>query len=157
MDLEKALLRTANPNLQAKTPYTNYYCPLCRAERKFRYKSKLSVMNYVQIIFLSVLIGYLLFPVMKAKVVFMFFIVWMLFETINKFLFRKEIPCPDCGFDATWYKKDVKVARKKVEDFWKQIEAQKRAAEVQQQEQKISVNDFAMRGEEPTSEYTQQL
>ena len=45
-------------------------------------------------------------------------IVWGLFEGIHKLQFRKEIPCPYCGFDATWYKRDVKMARKAVKEFW---------------------------------------
>ena len=53
--------------------------------------------------------------------------------------------------------KDVKVARKKVEDFWKQIEALKRLAEVEEHEQKLSVNDFAVHDEGSATEYTQQL
>ena len=32
----------------------------------------------------------------------------------------KQISCPHCGFDATWYKRDVKVARQLVKDFWVQ-------------------------------------
>lgn len=45
--------------------------------------------------------------------------VWMSFELINKMLYRKDIPCPYCGFDATWYRRDVKIAHKKVQEYWK--------------------------------------
>ena len=37
-------------------------------------------------------------------------------------MLKSEIPCPYCGFDASWYKKDVKIARKKVQEFWKKKE-----------------------------------
>ena len=37
---------------------------------------------------------------------------------INKLLYRKEIACPYCGFDATWYRRDVKKANELVKDFW---------------------------------------
>jgi hypothetical protein len=47
-------------------------------------------------------------------------VVWIIFETIHKALYRKELSCPFCGFDPTWYKKDIKLARKRVEDFIKQ-------------------------------------
>jgi hypothetical protein len=47
-----------------------------------------------------------------------FFIFWGFFEFFNKSFFRKEIPCPDCGFDATWYKRDVRVAKKLVSTYW---------------------------------------
>ena len=39
-------------------------------------------------------------------------------EVYKRLNFRKEIPCPHCGFDASWYKRDVKVARKLVERHW---------------------------------------
>lgn len=55
---------------------------------------------------------------MQEKVVFIFFLILAAFEMINKHLYRKEIPCPYCGFDATWYRRDVKVARQKVENFF---------------------------------------
>lgn len=38
--------------------------------------------------------------------------------------YRKEIPCPHCGFDASWYKKDVKVARRLVAAYWSEKNAQ---------------------------------
>ena len=38
-----------------------------------------------------------------------------------------ELPCPHCGFDATWYKRDVKVARRQVLDFWNRSEDPKEA------------------------------
>jgi hypothetical protein len=44
--------------------------------------------------------------------------VWGAMEFSLRLLFKKEIPCPHCGFDATWYKKDMKVARQKVKEFW---------------------------------------
>lgn len=44
---------------------------------------------------------------------------WIAFEVVNKILYRKGIPCPYCGFDATWYRRDVKIAHQKVRDYWK--------------------------------------
>lgn len=44
----------------------------------------------------------------------------MMIEIANKMLYRKEIPCPYCGFDATWYRRDVTVANQKVKDYWQQ-------------------------------------
>jgi len=55
---------------------------------------------------------------MKERMLFWPVVVWAAFEAIYKIFFRKEIPCPHCGFDATWYKKDVKVSRRLVEEFW---------------------------------------
>lgn len=75
-------------------------------------------MNYLQIILVSGVVTWLLFPLIGEKSLVTVFVVWMAFELINKMLYRKEIPCPYCGFDATWYKRDVKVAHRKVKEYW---------------------------------------
>ena len=56
---------------------------------------------------------------MGVKSLCMIFPAWMIMEVGNKLLYRKDIPCPYCGFDATWYRRDVKIANKMVKDFWK--------------------------------------
>ena len=103
---------------QTKKSKSIIYCPLCRTERKIQYRSQLTPMNYLQIFTISIAVGYVLFPLMQYKVLFLFFFVWMAFETSVKVLFRKQVPCPDCGFDATWYRRDVKVARLKVKQHF---------------------------------------
>jgi hypothetical protein len=94
------------------------FCPLCRSERKIQYRSQLTPKNYMQIFTISLAIGYALFPLMQFKVIYLFFFVWMAFEASVKVLFRKQVPCPDCGFDATWYRRDVKIAREKVKQHF---------------------------------------
>ena len=69
---------------------------------------------------MSVFTGWLLFPFMGTKTVLLTFPIWMLVEVVNKLLYRKEVACPYCGFYATWYRRDVKVANKIVKEFWKQ-------------------------------------
>ncbi len=101
-----------------KNPVTNFLCPLCSSERGLKYKSKLSALNYLHIFMLCIVSSLVLWGLMEFKVVYTWFIIWALYEGIHKMLFRKEIPCPHCGFDATWYKRDVRVARKKVAAFW---------------------------------------
>jgi hypothetical protein len=44
-------------------------------------------------------------------------IIFMIFDSTYKSLYRKDLKCPYCGFDPAWYKKDVKFARQKVEEF----------------------------------------
>ncbi len=96
------------------------FCPLCKTQRTMRYSSSLSVLNYMQIILISSALNYFLWPVFREKSFITLFIVWPMFETFYKTLYRKEIACPECGFDATWYKRDVKVAKRLVQDFWSQ-------------------------------------
>jgi C4-type Zn-finger protein len=101
-----------------KNPKTNFYCPLCRTKRSFLTSPRLSKMNWLQMVLITVVLSACLYPIAQLKSVFVFFVVWALFEGAVRVVFRKEIPCPHCGFDASWYKKDVKIARRIVEDFW---------------------------------------
>ena len=81
---------------------------------------------------------------MKAKVVFLFFPVWLAFELGNKLLYRKELPCPYCGFDPSWYRRDVTVAKKMVQNFWQtnypDLVGQREAAILDQDPENLGVN-----------------
>lgn len=96
------------------------FCALCRTPRKLRYSRHLSKMNYVQIFVLALVFTAATFPFLEWKGVMSLPIIWALFESIHKSLYRKELSCPFCGFDPKWYKKDVKMARQKVENFLKE-------------------------------------
>jgi hypothetical protein len=93
------------------------FCACCRSPRKLRYSRHLSTLNYGQIFFISFLIGSLLFNWLAFKALIILPIVWAIFESVQKSLYRRDLKCPFCGFDPTWYKKDVKLARRKVEEF----------------------------------------
>lgn len=108
----------SNRHYRFKNVKKEFFCPLCGTKRALKYSSRLSLLNYGQILTVSIIQAYFLMDMMKAKVVFLVFINWAFFEFVNKILFRKNIPCPDCGFDATWYKRDVRVAKRIVKDFW---------------------------------------
>ena len=101
-----------------KKPRMEFFCPLCSCKRGFSYSPRLSKKNYVQIFFLSLMLSMMLYPFLGFRSVVVFFLVLGGMEFSIRVLFKKEIPCPHCGFDATWYKKDVKVARQKVKEFW---------------------------------------
>jgi hypothetical protein len=103
---------------KVKKPSRHFICALCSAPRQMKYKKNLNEMNYIQITVLAVFLAWAFYPLMGAKSLSLVFVLWPIFEVVNKILYRKEIPCPYCGFDATWYRRDVKVAKKKVEEFW---------------------------------------
>jgi len=94
-----------------------YFCALCRSPRKLTAQRHLTVFNYGQIVFLSFLLSAGTFKWIGFKGIAFLPIVWALFELLHKNLYRKDLKCPYCGFDPTWYKKDVRLARKKVEEF----------------------------------------
>jgi hypothetical protein len=110
------------------------FCPLCKCHRTMKYSSNLSIFNYLQITLVSAAINatlYTIWPDLGAKLFVTLFVVWPLFEINYKVLYRKEIACTECGFDATWYKRDVKVARRLVQEFWDQ-RSDKPSEEVEQ-------------------------
>jgi ribosomal protein S14 len=61
-----------------------------------------------------------LYPWLTWKGIMGLPIIWAIFESTHKSLYRKDLKCPYCGFDPKWYRKDVKLARQKVEEFIKQ-------------------------------------
>lgn len=105
---------------RVKNPRREFLCALCSAPRQMKYSKHLSLINYLQIILIFTLVTWALWGIMEVKSLFMFFPIWLSFEIGNKLLYRKELPCPYCGFDPSWYRRDVTVANRKVKDFWQQ-------------------------------------
>jgi len=101
-----------------RDPAMEFICPLCRTERAFTVSHKLSKLHFLQMIFLTSLVVWIFYPYAGIKTLPVFFGFWAIFEIVVRVRFKNEIPCPHCGFDATWYQKDVKVARQKVREFW---------------------------------------
>jgi hypothetical protein len=103
---------------KVKNPKKSFICALCSAPRQMKYSKNLEGKNFLQIIVLSTFLSWAFFPLMGVKSLSLLFPVWMFVEMVNKMLYRKDIPCPYCGFDATWYRRDVNVANTKVKTFW---------------------------------------
>jgi hypothetical protein len=96
------------------------FCALCRTPRKLSYARHLSALNYLQIILLTAAFTWASFPLFQFKALSSVFVIWAAFEISKKLLYRKDIKCKVCGFDPTWYRKDVRVARRQVETFLKE-------------------------------------
>ncbi len=103
-----------------KNKANTFFCPLCRTERGISVSPRLTKKNYLQILLTSIVLGSMLFPFTGVKCFFIFFVIWGVFELAVRSDYKKQVACPHCGFDATWYKRDVKVARQLVKDFWAQ-------------------------------------
>ena len=95
-----------------------FFCPLCRTKRAISTGHRLTLLNYGQISLLTGIVTALLWPWAGVRGLLVFFPIFMGFEALRRMLFSRDIPCPHCGFDASWYKRDVKVARQLVDDFW---------------------------------------
>jgi hypothetical protein len=103
-----------------KKESTECYCALCRSPRTLRYARLMKRRHYIQILVLTLGLSAALYPWFEWKGAMALPLIWAIFESFHKSLYRKELRCPFCGFDPTWYKKDVKLARRKVEEFLKQ-------------------------------------
>ena len=103
---------------KVKNAVLEFLCPLCGVERGISVHYKLTKANYIQISILSVVAGLALYPVIDWAVVLLPPTFGVSFEFVRRSIFRKEVPCPHCGFDAVWYKKDVPKARELVHQFW---------------------------------------
>lgn len=100
-----------------KSHVRDCFCALCRSPRKIRYARRLQSRHYLQILVLTLGFASAVSPWLTWKGVFSLPIIWMIFDSTYKSLYRKDLKCPYCGFDPAWYKKDVKFARQKVEEF----------------------------------------
>ena len=109
--------QTFKPNQNEKT---ECFCALCRSPRVIRYSRRLMVRHYFQILTIGFVFTLATHSWLNWNGAFALPIIWITFESIHKTLYRKDLKCPYCGFDPTWYKKDVKLARRKVEEFLKQ-------------------------------------
>lgn len=109
--------QTFKPNQNEKT---ECFCAHCRSPRVIRYSRRLMVRHYFQILTLGFVFTAATYDWLGVKGVFALPLIWIIFETTHKALYRKDLKCPFCGFDPTWYKKDVKLARLRVEEFLKQ-------------------------------------
>lgn len=101
-----------------RNPAMTFFCPLCRMERAVTVRPGLKPIHFLQITLVTLFLVWLSWSLMGLGAFVWFFVVWGIFEAVLRVTFRKEVPCPHCGFDASWYKRDVKMARKLVSEFW---------------------------------------
>jgi hypothetical protein len=102
-----------------KTHPRDSFCALCRSPRKLLYTRSLHARHYFQVLVLTLVATAATYPWFTWKGSLSLPIIWIIFDYSYKSLYRKDLKCPYCGFDPAWYKKDVKFARQKVEEFLK--------------------------------------
>ncbi len=120
-----------------KRDHRDCFCALCRTPRKLRYERKMRARHMGQILVLTISLAAILYPWLSWKGVLSLPIVWVIFEYTRSSLYRKDLICPYCGFDPAWYKKDVKMARAKVEEFLKQNPESLKIKKIQQSDDYI--------------------
>lgn len=116
--LEKRVFRIKNPTM-------SFYCPLCRSQRALKVRPHLTKTHFMQVFLATLVFVIFAWPLFDWRGIFSFFFFWGVLEVTLRFYFKKEVPCPYCGFDATWYKRDVPRTRKIVKEFWEKREDDK--------------------------------
>jgi predicted RNA-binding Zn-ribbon protein involved in translation (DUF1610 family) len=106
-----------------KNPAFKFLCPLCGVARAFAHSSHMSAKNFLQLATAALCFVMLAYPYWGMRSLLCIFFFWAIQETTIKLSHRRHIPCPDCGFDAVWYKRDVKKAKQLVQKFWEQTSA----------------------------------
>ena len=110
-----------------KNATKKFHCPLCASERYLTSGHRMNAKHFMQISVLTGVTTFALFDFMQWRALALFFVFWAAYEVVRRLVYRSGIECPYCGFDASWYKRDVKVARRLVDEFWqkKNAESQK--------------------------------
>ena len=106
------------PVYRIKNAAIRFFCPLCGNDRGLQHRSSLGLQNYAHILLMGLILNVILWPFMGPKALFAGLLIWPIYEWIHKAIYRQDLPCPHCGFDAAWYKRDVQMARKIVQEFW---------------------------------------
>lgn len=101
-----------------KREYWEFYCPICKSQRRSFYWPSPRPKHYFQLAIFGVFVALCLWPWAGMKGIFLSLPVWALFEFMYRARARQSLICPHCGFDPYLYKHDVKLARQKVEKFF---------------------------------------
>ena len=101
-----------------KKDYWEFYCPICKMQRRSFYWPSPRLRHYFQLIVFVAFMTFALWNWFGVKGMFLGFPAWAVFEFFYRARARQSLICPHCGFDPYLYKFDVKLARKKVEQFF---------------------------------------
>lgn len=108
-----------------KNATKKFHCPLCASERFLTSTHKLSAKHFMQIGVMTGVSTFALFDYLQWRSLSFVVFYWAAYEIVRRMVYRSGIECPYCGFDASWYKRDVKVARRLVDEFWQKKDAEK--------------------------------
>ncbi len=100
-----------------KNATKKFHCPLCASERYLTSSHRMAL-KYIQIAVLTGVTSFALYDYFGLRSLVFGILYWAAYEIGRRLVYRSEIECPYCGFDASWYKRDVKVARRLVDEFW---------------------------------------
>jgi predicted RNA-binding protein len=98
--------------------YWEYYCPMCKIQRRSAYWPSPRRHHYARLALLTVCLTVGLWPFFDMRGAFLIFPIWAVFEFTYRARARQSLICNRCGFDPYLYKYDVKLARDRVARHW---------------------------------------
>jgi hypothetical protein len=101
-----------------RRPFWVFFCPICKSERRSFYWPSPRPRHYAMVAVAGAVLAGGVWPWTGFKGLFLALPLWAAFEFIYRAKARQSLVCPSCGFDPYLYKHDVKLARKKVEQFF---------------------------------------
>lgn len=102
---------------ERKKCFQDVFCALCGMKRRIMVgSSKLTPVQHIQTVLVSVFLAWALFPVFGMGSLFLYPFVWLFADLGKKVLYRRGAQCHYCGFDAVTYKKDVRKAKNLVKN-----------------------------------------
>lgn len=110
-----------------KRKYWEFYCPVCKHERRSFYWPSPRFRHYLSLFVYGAAQTGALWMWAGLKGAFLVLPVWAGFEFIYRARARQSLLCPHCGFDPYLYKHDVKLARSRVEQFFAEKKRQREA------------------------------
>ncbi|MGE4232772.1 MAG: hypothetical protein AB7F43_05520 [Bacteriovoracia bacterium] len=114
------------PFLYQEREFWEFYCPICKIQRRSFYWPTPRKKHYVAIVVAGLFLWLVSWPWAGWKGVFLILPFWAFFEFFYRARARQSLICSQCGFDPYLYKFDVKLARKKVEEFFAEKAARKK-------------------------------
>ena len=115
--MEHKLIDDIRP-YKLKKSVLDFLCPLCGVERQLSTSHRIEKRHILPILVAGLFLFSLLYLWISWSALVAFPLSFLTFEFARRSIYRKEIVCPHCGFDAVWYRKDVTVAKKLVHEFW---------------------------------------
>lgn len=106
-----------------KKDFWEYYCPICKIQRRSLYFPSPRTKHYIQLAVLICFSTFCVAPWMGLKAIGFFLPLWPLFEFFYRARARQALICDRCGFDPYLFKFDVKLAKERVEKFYAEKEA----------------------------------
>lgn len=83
-----------------RRPNQTFFCPCCGKERGVATSSKMTTANYIQVFLTGTFFFLLTVYYIKWAAISFYFLAWIVIEFSKRAIFKEELKCPHCNFNA---------------------------------------------------------